>query len=97
MPEPRMPYWAYMMTNEPRGVLYVGVTNDLTRRVHEHRNGVGSFFVRKYGLKRLVWSEEFADVRDAIAAEKRVKKWRRAWKLALVERDNPSWTDLSPS
>jgi putative endonuclease len=87
-------YSVYIMTNQPRGTLYIGITNDLFRRVGEHRAGIGSAFVRKYRLTRLVYYEMFGDVNNAIYREKRLKKWYRAWKIALVEKDNPYWCDL---
>jgi putative endonuclease len=86
----------YILTNKPRGVLYVGVTNDLERRVHEHRLGKGSAFCRKYNLHRLVYADTFGDVNEAIATEKRIKKWRRAWKEQLIEAVNPGWAELMP-
>jgi putative endonuclease len=89
-------YFVYMLTNKPRGVLYVGVTNDLERRVYEHRHGKGSAFCKKYNLDKLVYAAEFADVNEAIAAEKRIKKWRRAWKEKIIEEINPDWQELMP-
>jgi putative endonuclease len=89
-------YAVYILASKPRGVLYVGVTNNVERRVHDHRNGNGSLFCKKYNLHRLVYVEDFNDVSDAIAAEKRIKKWRRAWKELMIERINPGWTELMP-
>lgn len=86
--------WTYIMTNKPRGVLYVGVTADLASRVMQHRNGMGSAFCRKYNLTCLVLAEQHEDIRDAIAREKALKAWQRAWKIELIERDNPDWRDL---
>ncbi len=86
--------WAYMMTNKPRGVLYVGVAADLAARVYQHREGAGSAFCRKYGLKRLVWSARHDCIEEAIDHEKRLKKWRRDWKIRLIEDMNPDWRDL---
>jgi putative endonuclease len=71
------------------------VTNDLARRMAEHRLGRAGSFTRRYNLHRLVWVETHEDVREAILREKRIKGWNRDWKLALIERDNPNWTDLS--
>jgi putative endonuclease len=82
------------MASHRNGTLYVGVTNDLARRVSEHRNGVGATFTRRYDVKRLVWYERHADVGEAIAREKQLKKWERAWKLELIEAMNPDWPDL---
>jgi putative endonuclease len=86
--------WVYMMTDRPRGVLYVGVTADLARRVAQHRIGEGSRFVARWGLRRLVWVAWLPTIEEAIAYEKRVKRWRRGWKIALVEAGNPEWRDL---
>lgn len=88
-------YYAYLLTNRPRGVLYCGVTNDLKRRIFEHRAGVGSRFANRYNLKMLVWFEHYTDVEQAILREKRIKKWRRAWKIELIESANPEWVDLA--
>ena len=76
-------------------VLYIGVTNDLARRVDEHKQGLVAGFTRKYRVTRLVYFEEFADIRDAIAREKEIKGWRRSRKLKLVETRNPTWADLA--
>jgi putative endonuclease len=86
--------WVYIMASRPYGTLYVGVTSDISRRVFEHREGVGSAFCRKYDVRRLVYSEPFEDISNAIHREKRLKKWPRAWKIRLVEQGNPSWDDL---
>ena len=82
------------MTNKPRGVLYIGVTSDLVERIDQHRRGAGSAFCRKYGLKTLVLAEEHATIDEAIAREKAMKAWKRAWKVELIERSNPEWRDL---
>ena len=87
-------YFVYIMTNRPRGVLYTGVTNDLVRRVWEHREGAIPGFSRKYNLKTLVWYQAFGDIDLAIQREKRIKRWRRAWKIELIEGMNPGWLDL---
>ena len=84
-----------MLTSKRNGTLYIGVTNDLAQRVEQHRLGLVEGFTKKYGLKNLVWAEEHADIESAIHREKQLKKWRRAWKLRLIEEDNPSWEDLS--
>ncbi|GHC91187.1 GIY-YIG nuclease family protein [Novosphingobium pokkalii] len=86
--------WVYIMTNRPRGILYVGVTADLARRVVQHRDGSGSAFCAAHALARLVWAERGEAIEDCIAHEKRLKRWQRAWKIALVERTNPDWEDL---
>ena len=90
-------YWAYMLASRHYGTLYVGVTNGILRRVEQHRAGAGSAFTRKYKVDRLVWYEEFADVREAIQREKTLKEWPRQWKINLIERSNPHWMDLSPT
>jgi putative endonuclease len=86
--------WVYIMTNRPDGVLYVGVTSDLARRVWEHREGVADGFTKRYGLKRLVYAERHEDIRAAIQREKTVKHWSRAWKVRLIHGENPEWADL---
>ena len=87
-------YSVYIMASRRNGTLYVGVTNHLGARAFQHRNGVGSQFTTKYGVKTLVWYEHYGDVREAIAREKQLKKWERRWKLELIERFNPEWLDL---
>lgn len=84
----------YILTSRRNGTLYVGVTSDLGRRVFEHRFGAVPGFTRSYGVHRLVFAEFHDTMMDAIAREKRIKKWRRAWKLDLIERCNPQWQDL---
>jgi putative endonuclease len=87
-------YYVYILASRRNGTLYVGVTNNLARRVWQHREGEASAFTRKYGVKMLVWYTAFENVHDAIACEKRLKRWRRAWKLARIEEMNPDWRDL---
>ena len=86
--------WVYIMADRYRGGLYVGVTADLIRRIHQHREGTGSIHVRDYGKTRLVYAERHEEIEPAIAREKLVKKWKREWKFALIEADNPDWHDL---
>ncbi len=88
-------YFVYMLASRRRGTLYVGATNDLLRRIYEHRMGsaVGSF-TEKYSVKRLVWFDSASSIEAAIEHEKRLKRWKRAWKFELVEKDNPEWRDL---
>ena len=88
-------YSVYILASEVRGTLYIGVTNDLQRRLSEHRTGKGGSFTRRYGVQRLVWYEQWQDVAMAIAREKAIKKWRRDWKINLIERDNRWWDDRS--
>jgi putative endonuclease len=83
-----------IMANRYRGGMYVGVTSDLTRRVWQHREGDGSFHGKDFGKTRLVYAERHDEIEPAIAREKLVKKWRREWKFALVEAENPDWLDL---
>ena len=90
-------YFVYMLASGPYGTLYVGVTNDLLRRVAEHKQELVPGFTRRYGVKRLVWHEGHGEIHDAIAREKRLKRWRRDWKIALLEMENPHWSDLYPA
>lgn len=86
--------YTYILTNKPRGVLYIGVTADLSARTMQHREGKGSAFVRRYGLDRLVLIEHHDAIEGAIAREKALKAWQRAWKIELIEKANPEWRDL---
>jgi len=86
--------WLYIMASGWNGTLYIGVTNSLSRRIAEHREGRGSEFVRKYGVSYLVYAEQYERADEAIAQEKRVKRWRRERKIALIEAGNPNWKDL---
>ncbi|MEL7188311.1 MAG: GIY-YIG nuclease family protein [Pseudomonadota bacterium] len=86
--------WAYIMTNRADGVLYIGVTSDLAVRVLQHKSSKGSRFCRRYGLDRLVYAEEMSSIGEAIAREKAMKAWKRAWKVELILRQNPQWCDL---
>ena len=87
--------WVNIMTNKRDGVLYIGITADLPARVWQHKSGTGSAFCRRYGLDRLVYAEQHCDIRDAIVREKAMKAWKRAWKVELIEKANPAWSDLS--
>ncbi|MBP6390538.1 MAG: GIY-YIG nuclease family protein [Flavobacteriales bacterium] len=88
--------WVYIMTNKRHNVLYVGVTSDLEGRVLEHKKGVHpTAFTLRYQCHELVWFQEFDDIEEAIAQEKRIKRWRRAWKDELIIKLNPEWKDLS--
>ena len=87
-------YFVYMLASRRHGTLYVGVTNDLYRRVLEHRDGEGSKFTERYRVHELVWYEPFPDIEVAIAREKAIKRWCRSWKIALIEETNPQWDDL---
>ncbi|MEM8754991.1 MAG: GIY-YIG nuclease family protein [Pseudomonadota bacterium] len=87
--------YVYILTNRPNGVLYTGVTNDLRSRIDQHRKGDGSRFAGRYNCRRLVWAELHARIDEAIVREKRIKKWKRAWKVRLIEEGNPDWRDLA--
>ena len=89
-----MPYYVYLLASRRQGTLYLGVTNNLSRRVWEHKTKVFTGFSAKYGVDRLVWYETYERIDEAIAREKALKKWRRAWKIQLIEEMNPEWTDL---
>ena len=86
--------WVYMMSDRYRGGIYTGVTADLPLRTTQHREGKGSAFVRRYGFTRLVYMEWHDEIEDAIRREKAIKKWRRVWKIELIESMNPDWEDL---
>ncbi|MEN7537040.1 GIY-YIG nuclease family protein [Aurantiacibacter flavus] len=86
--------WVYIMANRYRGGVYVGVSSDLVRRVHQHRHGGGSAHVAERAKTRLVYAERHDDIEQAIIREKRIKRWRRGWKFALIEDENPDWRDL---
>jgi len=87
-------YHVYILASARNGTLYLGVTSDLSGRVYQHREGLTPGFTSKYGVKMLVWYEDFPTADEAISAEKRIKRWRRAWKLELIEKFNPQWLDL---
>ena len=86
--------WVYIMTNRPDGTLYTGVTSDIARRAYEHREGLIDGFTRRYGLKPLVLTEFYEDIRDAIQRESSIKHWPRAWKVRLIHAANPDRRDL---
>ena len=87
-------YYAYILANKPRGTIYVGMTGDIEQRLAQHRAAGVHSFTRQYAVHRLVHLETFGDLREALARERRLKKWPRAWKLALIEAANPDWCDL---
>jgi putative endonuclease len=89
----KQPY-VYIMASRRNGTLYVGVTSNLQQRAYEHRSGLQASFTRQYHVHRLVYYEACPDMASAIQREKRIKKWRRAWKLRLIEQHNPQWDDL---
>ncbi len=84
----------YILASQSNGTLYVGVTSDLLSRISDHKHGRFDGFAKKYGCKTLVWWEQHSEIHDAITREKQLKAWERKWKLALIERDNPTWRDL---
>ena len=96
MADPKL-YFTYILAGKLGGTLYVGVTKDLLRRVTEHRERSASSFTKKYRVHRLVWWEVHENIEQAILREKRIKKWKRAWKVQLIERSNPNWVDLFPA
>jgi len=89
-----MQYYIYIMANKKNGTLYVGLTNDLIRRVYEHKNDLIEGFTKKYRIHILVYYEVYRDIKNAIIREKRLKKWNRNWKIQLIEKNNPEWEDL---
>jgi putative endonuclease len=91
----RASYFVYILASGRNGTLYVGVTNDIIRRMSEHKGKLVPGFTRKYGVDKLVYLEEYASILEARARERAVKRWSRAWKLALIEKTNPQWRDLS--
>ena len=86
--------YVYILASECYGTLYVGVTSDLVKRVWQHREGLAEGFTNTYQVKHLVWFEVHGDIMAAIAREKQLKKWKRAWKVALIQEHNPDWRDL---
>ncbi|MFL9826314.1 GIY-YIG nuclease family protein [Rhodoplanes sp. SY1] len=89
-------FYVYLLASRKQGTLYVGVTRDLVRRTWQHKFHDIPGFTHRYGVDRLVWFEIYDDPVAAITREKEIKKWRRAWKVALIEKDNPDWKDLYP-
>ena len=87
-------YWVYIITNKPKGTLYIGVTGGIDDRMEKHTSEIGSLFASKYKLKRLVYFEEFQYINDAILREKQLKNWHRQWKINLIESINPNWENL---
>ena len=90
-------YFVYILASKPRGTLYIGVTNDMHRRMIEHREGTAGSFTKRYNVTQLMWFEQHSDIHAAIQREKSLKLWPRAWKVNLIERDNPHWQDLYPA
>ena len=92
-----MPYFVYILASQRHGTMYVGVTNNLVRRIHEHREKLIEGFTSQYNVTRLVWFDQTDSVEEAITHEKKLKRWRREWKIALIEKNNPAWDDLYDS
>ena len=86
--------FVYILASKRKGTLYIGITSDLPKRMQEHHEGHGSQFAKKYGVTRLVYFEEYPLYADAIRRETNLKRWKRAWKIALIEKHNPRWRDL---
>ena len=84
----------YLLASKPNGTLYVGVTSDLIQRIWQHRNNLVEGFTKRYGVHRLVWYEVHESMESAIQRERAIKKWNRAWKIELIEKNNPTWRDL---
>jgi putative endonuclease len=89
-----MTYWVYILASKPGGKLYVGVTNNLVRRVYEHREGLADGFTKRYGIKALAYFESHETIASALQREKNIKHWSREWKIDLIVASNPEWRDL---
>jgi putative endonuclease len=90
-----MSAYVYILASRRNGTIYIGSTTDLPKRIYEHREGLVAGFTREYGVKRLVYVETYDDISDAIVRERRMKEWRRDWKVRLIENENPFWEDLA--
>ena len=89
-----MQYYVYILASRKNGTMYIGVTSNLVKRMHEHKEGLLEGFTKKYKVKDLVYYEQAGDVNEAIIREKQLKKWNRQWKINLIEKENPGWLDL---
>jgi putative endonuclease len=89
-------FYVYLLASRKQGTLYLGVTRDLVRRIYQHREKLTPGFTSRYDVRRLVWFEVYDDPVNATQREKEIKKWRRSWKIALIEKENPDWRDLYP-
>lgn len=89
-------YFVYILASQKNGTLYTGVTSDLIKRVHQHKSGAADGFTKKYSVHQLVYFEPIEDINSAIMREKRIKSWKRQWKIELIEKENPNWRDLYP-
>lgn len=94
MPDGPTGFWVYIMANRRNGAIYIGHTDNLWQRVQQHRNVTFDGFTRKYGCKTLVWAERYETRHGAFLRERRIKEWRRSWKLLLIEERNPTWRDM---
>lgn len=90
-------YWVYILASRQNGTLYIGVTDDIVQRVYEHQNDLVDGFTKKYPVHNLVYFEQHHDVKEAILREKQLKKWKRYWKIKLINQQNPTWIDLYDS
>jgi len=88
-------YYVYLLASKKHGTLYVGVTSNLEQRMYQHKKSIAEGFTKKYGVKNLVWFDQTSDVHEAINKEKQIKKWKRQYKINLIEGANPDWRDLS--
>ena len=91
------PGYVYLMASRPNGTIYLGVTSNLPQRAYQHRSGLMEGFSKKHGCKLLVWFERYDDIQDARSREHSMKKWKRSWKVELIEQRNPQWVDLFPA
>ncbi|HJD60439.1 MAG TPA: GIY-YIG nuclease family protein [Rickettsia endosymbiont of Omalisus fontisbellaquei] len=87
-------YWVYILCSNKQGTLYIGITNNIIRRAYEHKQKIIKGFTSKYNITKLVYTEEFTDIKEALTREKNLKKWKRSWKIELIEKTNPEWKDL---
>jgi len=90
-------YFVYILASNKNGMLYIGVTNNMERRISEHKGGGSSVFTKKYAVNKVVYFEDTISIQEPLAREKQLKKWNREWKLRLIESSNPNWLDLSRS
>lgn len=90
-------FYVYILSSKRNGTLYIGVTSDLIKRIYEHKNNLVEGFTKKYNVHQLVWYEIHGSPESAISREKQIKKWKREWKLKLIEKENPHWNDLYKS
>ncbi|MCC8376799.1 MAG: GIY-YIG nuclease family protein [Rickettsia endosymbiont of Graphium doson] len=87
-------YWVHILCSDRNGTLYIGVTNNILRRTYEHKQKIIKGFTTKYNVIKLIYTEEFTNIKEALAREKALKKWNRSWKIKLIEKINPKWEDL---